>query len=116
MFHIEYNQKESSGTAWLSKGAPDDTLRGFAVYQSDSAEIDIDSSRAYRFIPYDPVAGFTIHNSQGEAKGPVHYYFVTAISRTNVESRPVPILFSTFAAESRPDESSDSKGRKAEGQ
>ena len=98
LFHTEYNQKEGSGTAWLSKGAPEDTLRGFAVYQSDSAGIDIDSCRAYRFIPYDPVAGFTINNSQGEAKGPGHYYFVTAISRTNVESRPVPIILSNFGS------------------
>jgi len=92
LVHVEYNQKESSGTAWLSKGDPQDTLRGFAVYQSDSATIDIDSSRAWQFIPYDPVAATTIHNSQVEEKGRQHFYFVTAISRTNVESPPVPIL------------------------
>jgi uncharacterized lipoprotein YddW (UPF0748 family)/DNA-binding MarR family transcriptional regulator len=97
LFHTENNQKDFSATAWLSKGDPQDTLRGYAVYQSDSATIDIDSSRAFQFIPFDPVAGFTIHNSQGEAKGTPHYYFVTAISRTNVESLPVPILFSNFA-------------------
>jgi hypothetical protein len=97
LFHTESNQKDFSVTAWLSKGDPTDTLRGYAVYQSDSATIDIDSSRAFQFIPFDPVAGFTIHNNQGEAKGSPHYYFVTAISRTNVESRPVPILFSNFA-------------------
>jgi uncharacterized lipoprotein YddW (UPF0748 family)/DNA-binding MarR family transcriptional regulator len=92
LVHMESNQKDFSATAWLSKGDSQDTLRGYAVYQSDSATIDIDSSRAFQFIPFDPVAAFTIHNSQGETKGPVHYYFATAISRTNVESRPVPIL------------------------
>jgi uncharacterized lipoprotein YddW (UPF0748 family)/predicted transcriptional regulator len=92
LIHMEYDQKELACTAWLSKGDPADTLRGFAVYQSDSATIDIDSSRAWQFIPYDPVASFTVHNGHAEEKGREHFYFVTAISRRNVESPPVPIL------------------------
>ena len=52
--------------------------------------IDIDSIRAWQFIPYDPVASFTIHNSEAEEKGRQHFYFVTAMGRTNVESPPVP--------------------------
>lgn len=96
-FHVEYNKKESSATAWLSGGDQRDTLRGFAVYRSDSATLDVRMSCAYRFIAYDPVAGFTIYNSEAESKGPPHYFFVTAISRTNVESDAVPLLFSTFA-------------------
>jgi len=96
LFHTEYSQKEFATTAWLTKGDPQDTLRGFAVYQSDSATINIDSVDAWQFIPYDPVASFSVHNSQAEQKGAQHYYFVTAISRTNVESDPVPILFSNF--------------------
>jgi uncharacterized lipoprotein YddW (UPF0748 family) len=90
-FHIESNQKEFSTTAFLAKGDPGDTLRGFAIYQSDSVTLPVATSAAFRFIAYDPVAEFTIVN-QGEAKGPPHFYFVTAISRTNVESDPVPIL------------------------
>jgi uncharacterized lipoprotein YddW (UPF0748 family)/DNA-binding MarR family transcriptional regulator len=89
--HLEYNQKESSGTAWLSKGDLLDTLRGFAVYRSESATINLDSIHAWQFIPYDPVASFTVHNSPAESNGNNYYYFVTAISRTNVESLPVPI-------------------------
>jgi uncharacterized lipoprotein YddW (UPF0748 family)/predicted transcriptional regulator len=96
LFHTEYSEKEFAITAWLTKGDAQDTLRGFAVYQSDSATINIDSIDAWQFIPYDPVASFTVHNSQAEQKGAQHYYFVTAISRTNVESDPVPILFSNF--------------------
>jgi uncharacterized lipoprotein YddW (UPF0748 family) len=95
LFHVEYT-KDGAATAWLSKGAPEDSLRGYAVYQSDTAAIDIDSVHAFAVIPYDPVAGFTIHRNPAEEKGPVHYYFVTAISRNNVESRPVPLLFSNF--------------------
>jgi uncharacterized lipoprotein YddW (UPF0748 family) len=96
LFHIEYDRKEGTGTAWLSKGMPEDSLRGYAIYQTDSATINFDSVHAYSVIPYDPVAGFTIHRTPVEEKGPVHYYFVTAISRNNVESRPVPLVFSNF--------------------
>jgi uncharacterized lipoprotein YddW (UPF0748 family)/predicted transcriptional regulator len=96
LFHTEYNPKEFATTAWLTRGDQQDSLRGFAVYQSDSANINIDSCQAWQFIPYDPVASFSVHNSQAEQKGAQHYYFVTAISRTNVESDPVPILFSNF--------------------
>ncbi|HXD78443.1 MAG TPA: hypothetical protein VN616_11585, partial [Puia sp.] len=95
--HIEYNQKDLSGTAWLSKGNPQDTLRGYAIYQSDSAGLDVSASPAYQFIPYDPVAGFTIYNKP-EEKGAIRFYFVTAISTTNVESDPVPIIFSNFGS------------------
>ena len=97
LFHIENDVKGLSTTAWLSKGADGDSLRGFAVYQTDSASINIDSVHAYAFIPYDPVAGFTVHHDLPEQKGPVHYYFVTAISRNNVESLPVPLIMSNFA-------------------
>jgi uncharacterized lipoprotein YddW (UPF0748 family)/predicted transcriptional regulator len=97
LFHIEYNRKDGTGTAWLSKGVQQDSLRGYAIYQTDSATANIDSIHAYSFIPYDPVAGFTTPLGQPEGKGPVHYYFVTAVSRNNVESRPVPFLFSNFA-------------------
>jgi len=97
MLQLEYDPKGLSATAWLSKGSQTDSLRGFAIYQTDSATIDIDSARIFDFIPYDPVAGFTIHPGPAEQKGPVHFYFVTAVSRTNVESRAVPLIFSTFA-------------------
>jgi uncharacterized lipoprotein YddW (UPF0748 family)/predicted transcriptional regulator len=90
VFHREYNGKDLSATAWLSKGAADDSLRGFAVYRTDSADLSIDSLPVFQFIPYDPVAGFTVRTPV-EEKGKVHYYFVTAVSRTNVESRPVPV-------------------------
>ncbi len=88
-FHVEYNQKEFSATAFLAKGDPQDSLRGFAIYQSDTAALPVATGAAFRFIPYDPVAEFTIYNPPAENKGGPHYYFVTSISRTNVESDPV---------------------------
>jgi uncharacterized lipoprotein YddW (UPF0748 family) len=96
LFHTEYDPKEGTTTAWLSKGAPEDTLRGFAIYQTDSANTNIDSVHAFAFIPYDPVAGFTVHQDPAEQKGPVHFYFATAVSRNNVESRPVPLVLANF--------------------
>jgi len=96
-FHVENDIKDQSTTAWLVKGANGDSLRGFAIYQTNSATVNIDSVHAFAFIPYDPVAGFTIHQDPAEQKGPVQYYFVTAISRNNVESDPVPLLFAKFA-------------------
>jgi uncharacterized lipoprotein YddW (UPF0748 family) len=93
---IAYDQNALTATAWLSNGAPGDTLRGYAIYRSDSASVDIDSIHAYEFIPYDPVAAFTPHRDPAGQKGPPQFYFVTAISRTNVESRPVPLIFSNF--------------------
>jgi len=95
LFHTEYNKKEFSGTAWLSRGGQQDSLRGFAVYRSDSAGMAVDSLPVFEFIPYDPVAGFTVRNPV-EENGKVHYYYVTAVSRNNMESRPVPVLFSNF--------------------
>jgi uncharacterized lipoprotein YddW (UPF0748 family) len=95
-FHIENNQKEHSMTAWLSKGDPLDTLRGFAIYQSDSATGSVATRAAYRFIAYDPVAEFTVLNDVAERNGTPHYYFVTAISRTNVESDPITIVLTNF--------------------
>lgn len=96
--HLEQDQKDQSVTAFIAKGDPRDTLRGFAIYQSDSATAPIATMPAFRFIPYDPVAEFSTVINPAEAKGPPHFYFVTAISRTNVESDPVPILFSNFGA------------------
>ena len=98
VFRTEYNQKELSGTAWLSKGAPEDQLRGYAVYRTDSANTNIDTLRAFDFIPYDAVASFVLHGPKAEEKGKIYYYYVTAISKTNVESRPVPLLFSNFTS------------------
>jgi len=97
LVRTEYNTKDLSGTAWLSKGAPENTLRGYAVYRTDSANIPVDSLRAFEFIPYDTVAGFTLHGTPTEDKGKVYYYYVTAVSKTNMESRPVPLLFNNFA-------------------
>ena len=100
-FRTEYNQKDLSGTAWLSKGDPQDNLRGYAIYRTDSAGVSTDSLPAFDFVPYDSAAGFTIHSGSAEEKGKVWYYYATAVSRNNVESRAVPLLFSNFTASNK---------------
>jgi hypothetical protein len=73
----------------MSRGADEDTLRGYALYRSETPQCNIDSMHAFQFIPYDPVAGFHIRDYSGGTKK--YYYFATAISRTNTESPPIAI-------------------------
>jgi uncharacterized lipoprotein YddW (UPF0748 family) len=87
----EFDEKDSVMTSWLSKGSPNDELRGFAIYHSSTPVLNIDSAHVFRFIPYDPVAVFETRALPPQpAKG--GYYFATAVSATNVESAPV-LLF-----------------------
>lgn len=91
MIRNEYNEKDTTVTAWLGKGSPDDELRGFAIYRVQTALFDADSAKVFSFIPYDPVASFGIRaDLPRNAKG--YYYFATAVSRTNVESLPVRLF------------------------
>ncbi len=50
LVHLEYLAGDSSATAWLSKGASEENLRGFAVYRSDTPDFVIDSARAIAII------------------------------------------------------------------
>ena len=95
--HNEYDRKEATQIAWLAKGATEDTLRGYAIYRSETPDLDTRTSNIFQFIPYDPVAGLHIKASP-DVIAKRFYYFATAVSRTNVESSPVPvrIIFSTF--------------------
>jgi uncharacterized lipoprotein YddW (UPF0748 family) len=87
----EYNKKGGVMVEWLAKGSEQDSLRGFAIYRSEEAHPRLDSAHIFEFIPYDPVASFVVRTSTGQAEKGV-YYFVTAVSRTNVESQPAPLF------------------------
>jgi len=87
----EYSKKDSVLTTWLTKGSADEELRGFAIYRTESDSLPSSWARAVEFIPYDPVAGFVIRANDLQHAGKYHY-FATAVSRTNVESKPV-LLF-----------------------
>jgi uncharacterized lipoprotein YddW (UPF0748 family) len=88
--HTEYSQKDSSLNAWLTKGASNDNLKGFAIYRSETPSVNPDSANVYQFIPYDPVADFVVRGDI-TPEGKKYYFFATAISRNNVESKPVYI-------------------------
>ena len=88
--HSEYDKKLAVQTVWMLKGANEDTLRGYALYRSETPECNIDTLQAFQFIPYDPVAGFHIRDD-ARSSGRKYYYFATALSRTNMESPPVAI-------------------------
>jgi uncharacterized lipoprotein YddW (UPF0748 family) len=97
--HNEYDKKDGAQVAWLAKGSTEDTLRGYAIYRSDTEAFDRSKSRVYAFIPYDPVAGYRIRpTAVSDGFSRRYYYFATAVSRTNVESEAVPIriILSTF--------------------
>ena len=95
VIQTEFNKDSTAMTAWLSKGDTNDNLRGYAIYRSDTIDFNIDSARVFQFIPYDQVAGF-VRSATVPPASKTSFYFATAISRNNVESQPVPIIFSTF--------------------
>jgi uncharacterized lipoprotein YddW (UPF0748 family) len=80
----------------FEKGFLSDSLRGFAVYKV-KAEFNIDSARAFRFIPnyLTPQMSLPLSELMKEPQG---RYFVTAISKTNNESDPILIYPLTGAS------------------
>ena len=99
LVNTEYDYKDSTTTIRLAKGSDSDNLRGFAVYRSDTPDLDTDSARAICFIPYDLVAEFLVRQPKIRPAGKGSYYYFTAVSRTNIESRPHSIIFSTFVTQ-----------------
>ncbi len=71
----------------FEKGNAVDTLRGFAIYRAQDA-FNIDSARAFRFIPAGQAIRFTLSTVELMKPAPGRY-FVTAISKTNNESDPI---------------------------
>ena len=88
----------------FGKGNPEDSLRGFAVYKTignfptDSAgSYNLDSERVFLFIPDndEPRLAFKVADLQ---KNKNVRYLVTAISKTNNESEPIPLYPVTVSA------------------
>ena len=73
----------------FEKGTMTDTLRGFAIYKA-GINFNMDSSVAFRFIPYNVQNQLAFKLSDMLSGSPARF-FVTAISRTNNESAPVLI-------------------------
>ena len=69
-------------------GNAGDTLKGYAVYRT-VADTVLSTDRVFQFIPESETARFIVKGSPESVKAV--RYFVTAISRTNNESDPLPI-------------------------
>lgn len=88
----KYNKQDSVLSASLQKGFAEDDIKGFAVYRSENGIFLNDSNSVYEFVPFAPDAKFYLKVSQLQ-RSKQFSYFVTTVSRTNNESRPV-MMFS----------------------
>lgn len=88
----------------FGKGNAEDTLRGFAVYKTtgnfpmdSTGSYNLDSERVFLFIPEndEPRLVFKVADLQ---KNKNVRYLVTAISKTNNESEPIPLYPVTVSA------------------
>jgi len=88
----------------FEKGSAQDTLRGFAVYKTtgtfptdSSGSYNLDSERVFLFIPNNekPKLVLKVKDLQ---KNKNERYLVTAISKTNNESEPIPLYPVTVSA------------------
>ena len=88
----KYNKKDSVLTTLLLQGIPEDAIKGFAVYRTDKENLNVDSVNIFEFVPFAPDAKFNlkITSLQHEKR---FSYFVTAVGKTNNESKPV-MMFS----------------------
>jgi uncharacterized lipoprotein YddW (UPF0748 family) len=91
----KYSKKDSILTAFINKGMTNENIKGFAVYRTDTENINIDSLLVLEFVPNVPDAQFNLKLSPSLRTN--HYsYFVTTVSSTNVESSP--LLMFSFSA------------------
>jgi len=88
----KFNKQDSVLTAFLQKGFSEDDIKGFAVYRSENGNFSNDSNSIYEFVPFSPDAKFNLKVNQLQ-RSRQFSYFVTTVSRTNNESRPV-MMFS----------------------
>jgi uncharacterized lipoprotein YddW (UPF0748 family) len=87
-----YNKQDSTLSASFQKGLTEDDVKGFAVYRTGNGNSINDSNSVFAFVPFSPDAKFNLKVTEGERMKQLSY-FVTTVSRTNVESRPV-MMFS----------------------
>jgi uncharacterized lipoprotein YddW (UPF0748 family) len=94
---LKINTGKDSLIIQLEKGNAADTLRGYAVYKTigglpaDSAgNLRTDSERVFMFIPNNPDAELAF-NVRDLIRHKDERYYITAISKTNNESLPIPL-------------------------
>lgn len=98
------NDSRDSLVFHFEKGSAQDTLRGFAVYKTtgtfptdSSGYYDLDSERVFLFIPNNEKPKLVLKVKDLQKKKNERY-LVTAISKTNNESEPIPLYPVTVSA------------------
>jgi uncharacterized lipoprotein YddW (UPF0748 family) len=101
---LEISDDKDSLVFQFEKGNPADTLSGFAVYKTtgsfpmdSTGNYNIDAERVFLFIPNNekPELVFKVADL---LKNKNERYLVTAISKTNNESAPIPLYPLTVSA------------------
>ncbi|HXB42655.1 MAG TPA: family 10 glycosylhydrolase, partial [Puia sp.] len=86
-----YNKQDSVLTTSLQKALADEDIKGFAVYRTLGPSFTNDSNDVFQFVPFGPDSKFILKVDSFQSAG--HFsYFVTTVSRTNNESRPVKMF------------------------
>ncbi len=101
---LKINENKDSLVFHFEKGNPADTLKGYAIYKTtegfptdSTGGFNIDTERVFLFIPNneDPEMVFKVADLVKREK---ERYYVTAISKTNNESEPIPLYPVTVSA------------------
>jgi len=94
-FKSRFSKKDSVLSSFLSSVETEKNIKGFAIYRADKENANLDSLAPFQFVPWSVDAKFDLKITPLQRSN--HYvYYVSCVSRTNVESRPI-MMFS-FAA------------------
>ena len=92
--HTKFNKQDSVMTVFLENKSVSDNLRGYVVYRSSKESFDQDSVVMFQVVPNTKDSKFILRTTQWQYKKGFSY-FVTALNRLNIESKPV-MMFSLF--------------------
>ncbi|MBS1917849.1 MAG: family 10 glycosylhydrolase [Bacteroidetes bacterium] len=90
--HSKFNKQDSVMTVFLGEKNANDELRGFVIYRTTKENFQPDSTAIFQIVPYQKETKCMIRTTAWQYKKGFAYY-VTALNRLNIESKPV-FLFS----------------------
>jgi uncharacterized lipoprotein YddW (UPF0748 family) len=91
----EFDRRNALMSIYLTPGDVGEQIRGFAIYKRDTEDYHIDSARLFAFVPAGAGAKFMLKTGNLPPAAKKSFYFVTAISRTNMESDPLMVYRSS---------------------
>jgi uncharacterized lipoprotein YddW (UPF0748 family) len=86
--HSKFNKQDSVMTVFLQKKNQNDELRGFVIYRTTKENLQLDSTAIFQIVPYQKDTKCMIRTTAWQYKKGFSYY-VTALNRLNIESKPV---------------------------